>query len=94
MNAKIIESKPIDDPGSNYLCIDLQNMKKCISNKTKVIFIANPSNPTGTILKIKEIDDFIKSIPKKIIVVIDEAYYEYSLYRGYKSAINLIKKYI
>lgn len=93
MNAKIIESKPIDDPGMNYLCIDLQNMKKSISNNTKVIFIANPSNPTGTILKIKAIDDFIKSISKKIIVVIDEAYYEYSLYRGYKSAINLIKKY-
>jgi histidinol-phosphate aminotransferase len=93
MNAKIIESKPVNEPGSNYLCIDLQDMSKRITNKTKVIFIANPSNPTGTILKVKEIDDFIKSISKKIIVVIDEAYYEYSLFRGFKSAINLVKKY-
>ena len=93
MKAKIIESKPIKEPGLNYLCIDLKDMRKRVTNKTKVIFIANPSNPTGTILRIKEINDFIKSISKKIIVVIDEAYYEYSLFRGFKSAINLIKKY-
>jgi len=93
MNAKIIESKPVNEPGSNYLSIDLQDMSKRITSKTKVIFIANPSNPTGTILKVKEIDGFIKRISKKIIVVIDEAYYEYALFRGFKSAINLLKKY-
>ena len=93
MNAKIIESKPILEPGLDYLCIDLDDMKTRITSKTKVIFIANPSNPTGTALKIRDIDRFIDSIPKRIIVVIDEAYYEYSLYQGLKSAINLLKKY-
>ena len=93
MNAKIIESQPILEPGSDYLCIDLDNMKSRITSKTKVIFIANPSNPTGTALRMRDIDKFIGSISKKIIVVIDEAYYEYSLYQGLKSAISLLKKY-
>ena len=93
MNAKIIESNPVTTPGLNYLSVDLDDMKSRITSKTKVIFIANPSNPTGTALKMRDIDKFISSIPKRIIVVVDEAYYEYSLYQGLKSAINLLKKY-
>ena len=65
----------------------------CIRDRTSVIFIANPSNPTGTALNINRISKFIESLPKRIIVVIDEAYYEYSVFQGLKSAINLLKKY-
>ena len=91
--AKIIESKPLMMPGKDYLSIDLDDMRSRITNKTRVIFIANPSNPTGTALKINKLTKFIDTVPKKIIIVIDEAYYEYAVFRGLKSAINLLKIY-
>ena len=91
MKAKIIESKPISEKGHNYMGVDLNIMRSKVTAKTKVIFIANPNNPTGTILSYKDLELFVKSIPKRIIVVIDEAYCEYAIHRGYKSAINLIK---
>ncbi len=93
MRARIIESNPIMKPGPDHLSIDLDDMRSCVTNKTSVIFIANPSNPTGTALNINRISKFIESLPKRIIVVIDEAYYEYSVFQGLKSAINLLKKY-
>mgnify|MGYP001223105399 CR=1 FL=1 len=91
--AKIIESKPIMRSGQDYLSIDLDDMRSRVTDKTKVIFIANPSNPTGTVLKLSNLTKFIDSIPKRIIIVVDEAYYEYAVFRGLKSAINLLKKY-
>ena len=93
MRARIIESKPIMKPGLEHLSIDLDDMRSRVTNKTSVIFIANPSNPTGTALNINKITKFIESLPKRIIIVIDEAYYEYSVFQGLKSAINLLKKY-
>ncbi|MBF0273745.1 MAG: histidinol-phosphate transaminase [Nitrospinae bacterium] len=56
----------------------LENFKKCISNKTKVIFIANPNNPTGNLLDKEELLQFIHEVPKHILIVLDEAYYEYN----------------
>ncbi len=57
---------------------DLDALQLAISDKTKVIFIANPNNPTGTWLKTDTLYQFIKSVPEQIIVVIDEAYFEYA----------------
>lgn len=93
-NAKIIISKPENDKNNkNYLGVNLTAIYEKISKNTKLIFIANPANPTGTYIPIKHIDDFLKSIPKKILVIIDEAYFEYLDSNIDKSAISLIKKY-
>ena len=48
-----------------------------ISDKTKLIFIANPNNPTGTLIKKKTLKDFLDNVPENIVVVLDEAYDEY-----------------
>lgn len=92
MKAKIIESKPLLKQDTRFMGVDLKSLKSKITGKTKVIFIANPGNPTGVGLPISEIETFIKKISKKIIIVIDEAYHEYSDYYGLKSAINLLSK--
>jgi histidinol-phosphate aminotransferase len=68
---------PVISPARDY-GHDLDAMKRLITNKTKLIFIANPNNPTGTALAPKEIKDFIESISSKIIVILDEAYVEYT----------------
>ena len=52
-------------------------MKSAITKKTKLIFIANHNNPTGTYVGVKEFNNFLASIPQDIIVVYDEAYAEY-----------------
>ncbi|THB68597.1 MAG: aminotransferase class I/II-fold pyridoxal phosphate-dependent enzyme, partial [Gammaproteobacteria bacterium] len=69
---------------------DLEAIKAKIDENTKVIFIANPNNPTGTWLKKAELFAFLKGVPKNIVVVVDEAYLEYVEEEQYASAIELI----
>lgn len=57
--------------------VDLTAMQEAITDKTKVIWLVNPNNPTGTFLPYEEIYAFMKSIPSHIITVLDEAYFEY-----------------
>ena len=56
---------------------DLNDMYKRITPRTRMIFIANPNNPTGTMVDKTQIEWFINSVPKDIIILIDEAYFEY-----------------
>ena len=93
-NAKIIKTKPYNNKTSeNYLGINLDSVKEKITKKTKLIFIANPANPTGTYIKMSEIDNFLKLVSKNISVIVDEAYYEYLDPKVNKTAVSLINKY-
>jgi histidinol-phosphate aminotransferase len=56
---------------------DLSKMADAISGKTKMVFIANPNNPTGTINRRDEFEAFMDKVPTGVLVVVDEAYYEY-----------------
>jgi histidinol-phosphate aminotransferase len=56
---------------------DLSAMRAAIRHDTRVVFIANPNNPTGTMLSNDEIEDFLRTIPPHVVVVLDEAYGEY-----------------
>lgn len=71
---------------------DLKAIEKAVSKNTKAIFIANPNNPTGTYLNKDEIASFLKNIPKDILVVFDEAYFEYADKADFPSLIPLITK--
>lgn len=52
-------------------------MRQAITDRTKVIWLVNPNNPTGTFIPYSEVYEFIQSVPKHLIVVFDEAYFEY-----------------
>jgi histidinol-phosphate aminotransferase len=69
--ARIIE---VPDPDFRH---DLDGMLAAITPRTKEIFIANPNNPTGTLVSQEEIDRFMERVPERIVVVFDEAYYEF-----------------
>ncbi len=56
---------------------DLQAMARAVTSRTRLLFICNPNNPTGTMVSSEEVESFIFSIPEHVIVVFDEAYYEY-----------------
>jgi len=57
-----------------YFKYDLEAIRKKIDRKTKVIFIANPNNPTGTYITRQEVQDFLSGLPEDILLVLDEAY--------------------
>ena len=57
---------------------DLTAMAAAITDNTKLIFIANPNNPTGTFLEQEEIKVFLSKVPSNVLVVLDEAYFEYA----------------
>ncbi len=61
----------------NSLSIDLEEIKKKVTPKSRMVFLCNPNNPTGTIILKKEFESFLESIPPEIVVVVDEAYIEF-----------------
>ncbi len=72
---------------------DLAAMKGLVTSRTRVIFIANPNNPTGTWVGSEELEAFIQSVPDDVIVVLDEAYAEYADQDDYPDAIRWIQRY-
>jgi len=74
--ARVLGAQTIEVPSRNY-GHDLDAMLAAINDRTELIFIANPNNPTGTLLSAEEIDRFIQRVPPQLIVVLDEAYYEF-----------------
>lgn len=64
-------------PLKNY-AFDLDAIADAINEKTKLIYLCNPNNPTGTIFTRKQFDQFIKQVPEHVLVILDEAYYEFT----------------
>ena len=73
---QIAAGELIETPLKDYRH-DLKAMLKAIKKNTKLVYIANPNNPTGTIVTRTEVDDFFKSVPEDVLVVMDDAYSEY-----------------
>jgi len=73
---KAIGATAVETPAKDY-GHDLDAMLKAISPRTKIIFIANPNNPTGTWVEPESILAFLEKVPEKVLVVLDEAYIEY-----------------
>ncbi len=71
-----VGAKGVISPMPNYTH-DLRDMHSRITEKTRIIFIANPNNPTGTMVKRAEFEWFIENVPEDILVLMDEAYFEY-----------------
>src|ERR1700675_767600 len=57
---------------------DLPALAAAITEKTKIIYLANPNNPTGTIFSKHEFDEFYKHVPERVLIILDEAYFEYA----------------
>ncbi len=73
---KALGAKAVVTPAKNF-GHDLEAMRLAITDKTKLIFIANPNNPTGTLLEEGAVYEFLSQVPRSIIVVLDQAYIEY-----------------
>jgi histidinol-phosphate aminotransferase len=74
--ATLFGAKTIEVPDPNF-AHDLDDMAAAITPLTREIFVTNPNNPTGTLISQAEIDRFMDRVPPHIVVVFDEAYYEF-----------------
>lgn len=84
---------PVVVPLKNWT-YDLDGMLEKINNKTKLIWLCNPNNPTGTIFSEDTLLNFLKQVPKDIVVIYDEAYREYVTSPDYpKETIKLLDNY-
>ena len=88
--AQIAGAKVIFSKEENFKVSVLEIIKK-VTKKTKIVFIANPNNPTGTYLSKEELLELRKKLNKNILLVLDDAYFEYMNNKDYKSALDLFK---
>lgn len=72
---------------------DLDAMRMLINERTGVVFIANPNNPTGTYLSAKKLYQFIQGLPDHVICVVDEAYYEYVEKEDFPDTLGWIERF-
>lgn len=91
ISAKRVGSLPVAAKEIN-LTTSIDNILTKISDKTKMIFIANPNNPTGSYLDVGEVRRLLELVPKDIIIVLDQAYSEFVDKKDYIDATYLVKE--
>jgi histidinol-phosphate aminotransferase len=72
--------------------LDLDAMARAITPMTKVVFVANPNNPTATIVTRDEVEHFMSRVPERTIVVFDEAYIEFAMGPDFPDTLALVKQ--
>ena len=88
--AQIVGAKVIFSKENNFK-VSISEILKKVTKKTKIVFIANPNNPTGTYLTKSELINLRNKLNQNILLVIDDAYHEYMTSSDYVSALNLFK---
>jgi histidinol-phosphate aminotransferase len=88
---RIMDGNPIEIKLNSDFRLDLAAYADSITEKTRIIWICNPNNPTGTIITSDEQRAFLDSVPESILVVLDEAYFEYAKGENYPESIKLLE---
>ncbi len=71
---------------------DLEEISSVVDNDTKIVWICNPNNPTGTYVNDRKLTQFIEGISENTLIVIDEAYYEYVTAKRFPRDITAFRK--
>src|SRR5499427_3440929 len=82
-------AKPVVAPETAYTA-SVDAILACVTNKTKVVFLANPNNPTGTYVSFDEVKRLHRSLPPQVLLVLDAAYAEYVRRNDYEAGIELV----
>jgi histidinol-phosphate aminotransferase len=83
---------PVTVPLTAEQKFDLDGMMKAVTDKTKMVVICNPNNPTGTYLPYAEIEAFLRKLPDTVLTVMDEAYVEFSTQPDCRSMVSFLKE--
>ncbi|MGD9637884.1 MAG: histidinol-phosphate transaminase [Alphaproteobacteria bacterium] len=89
--AKAFGATPIKAPEKDFT-VDIDTLIAAVTPKTKIVFLANPNNPTGTMVPKNEIERLAKSLPSNILLVIDAAYAEFIEDDNYSTGFELVSK--
>jgi histidinol-phosphate aminotransferase len=87
-----VGARGIEVPAKNF-GHDLDAMLRAVRPDTRLVFIANPNNPTGTLAEAAELEAFIAAVPPQVLVVLDEAYSEYLALGRRADSLSWLKKY-
>jgi len=90
--SKLNFAKIVYAPENNFT-VSINNILSCVTQKTKIVFIANPNNPTGTYIDKNEILKLRKNLRSDILLVVDDAYFEYMNFKDYESGLKLFSKF-
>lgn len=71
---------------------DLEDIASRVTAKTRIVFLANPNNPTGTIFRRDEFEWFLDEVPGEVVILVDEAYFEYVKDEGYPDTLQYHEK--
>jgi len=73
------------------MTFDLAAIAHAVTHRTKVIYLGNPNNPTGTMFTAEELDRLLNALPPRVLVVLDEAYYEYVQRPDYSHSVDCVR---
>jgi histidinol-phosphate aminotransferase len=82
---------PVEVPLTNWVH-DVAAMVDAVTDRTRLFFLCNPNNPTGTMLTAKEIDGCLSRLPDHVVVVFDEAYYEYVRHPEFPDSLQYVRE--
>lgn len=91
ISAMLMGAKVCGVPEKDYTH-NIKAIRDAINEKTKIVYIDNPCNPLGTKLSRKEIEDFIYSVPDGILIILDEAYYEFVRDEDFPDSIRFVRE--
>lgn len=83
-------AKPVSVPDTDDLTANVDNILAAVTERTKLVFLANPNNPTGTYLPVSEVRRLHAGLPGHVILVLDAAYAEYVRRNDYEAGIELV----
>jgi histidinol-phosphate aminotransferase len=91
MVARVMGAVPVEVPLKDHTH-DLAAMAERIGPKTKLVFVCNPNNPTGTIVGKKQLNVFVEALPDHVVLILDEAYFEFVDDEDYPDALDYIRE--
>lgn len=82
----------VEVPVTGDCRLDLEAFAGAVTDRTKIIFVCNPNNPTGTISTKKEVEALLSKVPENVLVVMDEAYYDFAEKKEYPQTVPMLKE--
>ncbi len=89
--ARIMGGRPVSIKLRDHIH-NLQSMLGAVNEKTKLVFVCNPHNPTGTIVGKRELDGFVRGLPEHTVLVLDEAYGDFVSAKDYPDGLDYVKQ--
>ena len=91
LTAQVVNSQLIEVPLRGY-CHDLNKILEAVDEETKIVYLDIPMNPIGTSVDRQQFSEFMERIPKDVLVICDEAYYEYANKKSYPQTLKLVEE--